>query len=342
MGVSLSAIHLTESNLVSTSARDHFRKVHQLTGVSSSEKLMVEHFRVYIKQIRVWEMGVRKWARNPSLHVTVARDALINNFPLSAEFPGRASQSEWRPDLCTHLQIQECRRLGTLLGGTSNRGTVPLIAPPPPPGPPPSPSSAGSRSSGTWRLLILEVHTPLPVVASRHQNTSSSRPTSSRITRQPDITDPRASTELEGDFTHTRIFHADTSALVKAASLRICLRDRDILLYPPAIRKLAFTVTNRDGETCALWPKDSRNTLSAKQCTSQGTTLIAKPCVHEEMLEISDREKTDQSPLINWPNCLKAIDQFVLHPRSRSDFWHLGHKDQATLHSKLSLMFIER
>lgn len=55
----------------------------------------------------------------------------------------------------THPQIQECLLLGTLLCGTSNKGTVPFPPPPLPPFPPPSP--AGSRSSGTWRLLIFRV-----------------------------------------------------------------------------------------------------------------------------------------------------------------------------------------
>lgn len=53
----------------------------------------------------------------------------------------------------THLQIQECRLLGTLLGGTRRSGAVPLLPVPLPAPPPPSP--AGRRSSGTWRLLIV-------------------------------------------------------------------------------------------------------------------------------------------------------------------------------------------
>jgi len=70
-----------------------------------------------------------------------------------------------------------------LLGGTSNRGTVPRVAPTGVPTP--SPSSAGSRSSGTWRPLILADTRGAP----RHQNASlSPRWTSSCVTRRPDIT----------------------------------------------------------------------------------------------------------------------------------------------------------
>lgn len=139
------------------------------------------------------------WLRSHRTHVKW----LINNFP-PYSFPDKLRYPGGVPDLCTHPQIQECRLLGTLLGGTSNRGTVPLIAPPPPE-PPPSPSS-GSRSSGTWRLLILD--TPLPVVASRHQSASSWRPC---VARRSDITESRALTSFEGtldDFTHTRTSYA--------------------------------------------------------------------------------------------------------------------------------------
>ncbi|EFN62258.1 hypothetical protein EAG_12421 [Camponotus floridanus] len=65
----------------------------------------------------------------------------------------------------------ECRLLGTLLGGTSNKGTVPFTAPPPGP---PSPSSAGSRSSGTWRLLILDTQLRSKLRVTRTLSTSQS------------------------------------------------------------------------------------------------------------------------------------------------------------------------
>lgn len=108
-----------------------------------------------------------------------------------------------------------------MLGGTSNRGTVPLVAAPP--GPPPSPSSAGSRSSGTWRLLILD--TSLQIVAASSKRQCVVAMDVSRDTRRPVITGFRASAKLRAsDFTRT----SQTSQIhvfVKTALVRICTHD---------------------------------------------------------------------------------------------------------------------
>lgn len=232
----------------------------------------MEHFRVqtnshsgaYERRACANKPGIR--ARMLQSHGTHVK-WLINNFHSPYSFPVRTPLYPGRPDLCTHLQIQECRLLGTLLGGTSNRGTVPLIAPPPPPPPepPPSPSSAGSRSSGTWRLLILD--TTLPIVALRHQS-ASSRPTSSRITRQPDITDPRASTTSRG-FSTTR-FHAHSGISgVRLGQIGIFQDPHARQRHPPLssgdTRACIYGYGYRDSGTYAkLRPKDSCD-LSAKQ-----------------------------------------------------------------------------
>lgn len=113
---------------------------------------------------------------------------------------------------------------------------MPLVAPPPPPGPPPSLSSTGSRSSGTWRLLILD--TPHPVVSV----TSPERVVASDVLARHSPAGHHRSSRLDQlrgdprrrDFTHTRTSHADAST---AAAL-FGIRTRDILFYPPATREL--------------------------------------------------------------------------------------------------------
>jgi hypothetical protein len=123
-----------------------------------------------------------------------------------------------------------------LLGGTSNRGTVPLAAPPP--GPPPSPSSAGSRSSGTWRLLILD--TSLRIVASSKRQyvvamdvacySSTDHHRSSRLDEA----------RMSATATRFHVYFADISNkhVCQNGTFRICTHDRDILLCPPVTQKL--------------------------------------------------------------------------------------------------------
>lgn len=150
MATALSILHLIEWN---RGERNHI----SIKFTSSPKELQahMKHFKAC--NINSYaHMGDANKLQNPNSRETHIK-WLINNFPHTIHTPVHTHfpRQTHYPKPCapfTHPQIQECRLLGTLLGGTSNKGTVPLA---PPPGPP-SPSSAVSRSSGTWRLLILD------------------------------------------------------------------------------------------------------------------------------------------------------------------------------------------